>query len=140
MACRTRKRRRCPPRYRRRNIICADIVRGTSMSICTSSGEDWSWYVRKRLVSWESFIQPFRLDADVLRKLYHAVARHLSGMPFHVRSMSFGEVVSKVYPVSDPPPTIGRPVVGSLAGGVAFAILRHFSSRSISLRRASALS
>lgn len=50
-------------------------------------------------------------------------------MPFQVRSISFGEAVSKVYVV--PPPT-GPDL---WAGVVGFAMLCHLSWRSISFRR-----
>lgn len=90
------------------------------MSICTSSGEPSSTNVLNAAMRSSSLGLPSRFFALAVRNACHAVARHRSGIPFHVLSMSFGFLVSNSKFM--PPPC--------LSFLTTFAIFRHFSSLS----------
>lgn len=94
------------------------------MSICISSAEEVVRSLWNEEMIASSVGLSFRFRADVRRKENHASDRHRSGMPFHVRSISFGFLVSNSKCIPSP----------SLPVLITRAIFRHFSVRSNSLR------
>src|SRR5690348_6865133 len=90
------------------------------MSIWTSSAELLSISLWKALIIDSSLGLSLHFFAEALRKEYQAAARHLSGIPFQVRSINLGFRVSN----SNSIPSPSLPVFTTLA------ILLHFSARS----------
>jgi hypothetical protein len=65
-------------------------VRGTSRSICTSSGDATACRRRNSAMRYSSVSGLLWALALVTRNEYHAAERLQSGMPFQVRSICLG--------------------------------------------------